>query len=215
MYELLLSGGTVRRLWAGETDLYRVHLLRLDAESRRSRFGGAVSDEFIRRYAEPSALSGAVIYGFFVDDALRGAAELRLLEAVGEAEAALSIERAWQRHGVGTALLEHVLLAARNRRITRLHMICLAENRRMQQLARKFDAELSFQSGSVVGELKAPRPTPMSIMRELVADSTDLVAAMLHVPSQLARRQLGYVTASRGGRMGGRYERRMLVDNWR
>src|SRR5882757_1608030 len=78
MYKPLISGGTARRLWAGETELYRQHLLRLDPESRRNRFGGAVSDEFIRRYAEPSALRGVVICGFFVDGVLRGAAELRL-----------------------------------------------------------------------------------------------------------------------------------------
>jgi hypothetical protein len=36
-----------------------------------------------------------------------------------------------------------------------LHMACLAENRRMQQLARKFDAELSFDFGSVVGEVES------------------------------------------------------------
>lgn len=160
MYKPLISGGTVRRLWAGETELYRQHLLRLDAESRRNRFGGAVSDEFIRRYAEPSALRGVVIRGFFVDGVLRGAAELRLLERVGEAEAALSIEKLWQSRGVGTALLERLLLAARNRRIKRLHMICLAENRRVRRLALKFDAELSFQYGSVVGEMKTSRPTP-------------------------------------------------------
>ena len=64
MDEPLISAGTVRRLWIGETELYRQHLLRLDAQSRRNRFGGAVSDEFIRRYSEPSALNGAVIYGF-------------------------------------------------------------------------------------------------------------------------------------------------------
>jgi hypothetical protein len=40
----------------------------------------------------------------------------------------------------------------------------------MQRLARKFDAQLNFQSGSVIGELKAPCPTPISVMRELVAD---------------------------------------------
>ena len=62
--------------------------------------------------------------------------------------------------GVGTALLERLLLAARNRRIKRLHMICLAENRRVRRLALKFDAELSFQYGSVVGEMKTSRPTP-------------------------------------------------------
>src|SRR5437868_14062498 len=63
MYEGLISGGAVRRLWFGETELYRQHLLRLDAESRRNRFGGAVSDEFIARYAAPFALNGAIMYG--------------------------------------------------------------------------------------------------------------------------------------------------------
>src|SRR5215467_13084443 len=100
MYESLITGGAVRKLWVGETELYRQHLLRLDAESRRNRFGGAVSDEFIE-HGEPSALGDAVIYGFFVDGIVRGAAELRLLERPGEAEAALSIERSWQSRGVG------------------------------------------------------------------------------------------------------------------
>ena len=215
MYESLITGGTVRKLWVGETELYRQHLLHLDAESRRNRFGGTVSDEFIRRYAEPSALSGVVVYAFFVDGVLSGAAELRLLEHAGEAEAVLSVERAWQSRGVGTALLERVLLAARNRQIKRLHMLCLAENRRMRELARKFDAELGFQSGSVVGEVKAPRSTPMSMMRELVADSTELATAMLDIPSQLAKR-LEYMNDPPGARGRDRqYERPMLVDNWR
>jgi GNAT superfamily N-acetyltransferase len=215
MYEPLISGGTVRKLWVGETELYRQHLLRLDAESRRNRFGGAVSDEFIRRYSGPFALSGAVIYGFFVDGVLRGAAELRLLARAGEAEAALSVERTWQSHGVGTALLERVLLAACNRKIEHLHMLCLAENRRMQQLARKFDAELSFQSGSVVGEMKAPRPTPISMMREIVDDGIDLATAMLDVPAQLAKR-LEHSNGSPEHRpRERRYERLMLVDYWR
>jgi GNAT superfamily N-acetyltransferase len=213
MYEPLVSGGTVRRLWIGEAELYRQHLLRLDAESRRNRFGGAVSDEFILRYAEYSALGDVIIYGFFVDGVLRGAAELRLLEHAGDGEAALSVERAWQSRGVGTALLERVLLAARNRQVERLHMLCLAENRRMQHLARKFGAELSFQSGSVVGEMKAPHPTPMSVMRELAADGTDLAAAMLDVPSQLAKR-LEYMNGP-PERRDRRYERLMSVDNWR
>jgi GNAT superfamily N-acetyltransferase len=215
MYEPLIPGGIVRRLWIGEAGVYGKHLLRLDAESRRNRFGGAVSDEFIGRYAQSSALSGAVIYGFLVDGMLRGAAELRLLEHAGDAEAALSVEKPWQSHGVGTALLERVLLAARNRQVERLHMLCLAENRRMQQLARKFDAALSFEAASVMGEMKAPEPTPMSVMRELVVDGTDLATAMLDVPSQLAERLENMNGAPERGRRDRRYERLMLVDNWR
>ncbi len=60
MHEPLIDGGTIRKLWIGEAELYREHLLRLDAESRRNRFGGAVSDEFIRKYSEPSTLTDAL-----------------------------------------------------------------------------------------------------------------------------------------------------------
>jgi hypothetical protein len=94
-------------------------------------------------------------------------------------------------------------------------MLCLAENRRMQQLARKFGAQLNFQSSNVIGELKAPCPTPISVMRELVADGTDLAAVIFDVPAQLAK-QLEHSNGSRERRpRERRYERLMLVDNWR
>jgi len=189
MHDPLLDGGVIRKLWISETDLYRDHLLRLDGESRRNRFGGGVSDEFIRGYVDLSVGLDAVIHGFFVDGSLRGAAELRALGTTlaGEAEAAFSIEKPWQSHGVGTALLERTLLAARNRGFRHLHMACLAENRRMQQLARKFDAELTFDFGSVVGEVQAAQPTPLSLMREMVADGHGFATAMLEVQSRLLR----------------------------
>ena len=64
-----------------------------------------------------------------------------------------AIEKKWQSHGVGSALLERTILAARNRGIKLLHMTCLANNRRMQKLARKFDADLTFDFGGVIGEV--------------------------------------------------------------
>ena len=66
-------------------------------------------------------------------------------------------------------------------------MACLADNKRMQQLARKFDAELSFDFGSVVGEVATPRPTPLSLMREMLADGHGFATAMLDVQSRLLR----------------------------
>ena len=100
---------------------------------------------------------------------------------------AVSIETPWQSHGVGSALLDRTLLAARNRGIKTLHMACLANNRRMQELARKFAAELSFDFGGVVGEVAAPRPTPLSVLREFVADSCGFATAVLDVQSELFR----------------------------
>jgi len=189
MHDRLPENGVIRKLWSADAESYREHLLRLDSVTRRNRFGGTVSDQFISDYARVSLGLDAVIHGFFVDRIVRGAAELRPLGAAfaNEAEAAFSIERPWQSHGVGTVLLSRTLLTARNRGFKLLHMACLADNRRMQQLALKFDAELTFDFGSVVGEVETAHPTPLSVMREFVADSTGFATAMLDVQSRLIR----------------------------
>ena len=187
MNEPLPEGGVIRKLWIGEADAYRDHLLRLDLDSRYRRFSGAVSDDYIQRYAGKARDIGAVIHGFFVDGKLRGLGELHPLGSLfaREAEAAFSVEQPWQSQGVGTVLLERTLLSARNRGIKSLHMHCLAENARMQQLARKFDADLSFDFGSVVGEVDPPRSTPLSLMREAYADFNGIAAAMFDVQQRL------------------------------
>ena len=187
MNELLPDGGTIRKLWPGETDAYRDHLLRLDHESRHRRFSGAVADEVIARHAATASGLGVVVYGFFVDGVMRGAAELRQSGSLfsHEAEAAFSIEQPWQSHGVGTELLERTLLTARNRGINSLRMDCLAENRRMQQLARKFDAEFSFDFGSVVGEVDPPRSTALSLLREVMADTHAIAGRVFEVQARL------------------------------
>lgn len=187
MHEPLADGGVIRKLWIGEAARYRDHLLRLNRDGRDGRFGGRVSDEFIENYATTTFGLGAVVHGFFADGVLRGAAELRPLGRAfaRQAEAALSIEANWQSHGVGAALLDRTLLAARNRGIRTLHMACLANNRRMQELARKFAAELTFDFGAVAGEVTAARPTPLSVLRELVADHCGFATAVLDVQSRL------------------------------
>ena len=184
-----LTDGVIRKMWIDRAGPYRDHLLRLDADSRRNRFGGAVSDEIIQNYTRLSLGLDAVMHGFFVDGILRGVAELRPLgkEFGQEAEAAFSIETPWQSHGVGSALLERTLLTARNRGIKLMHMACLANNQRMIELARKFEADLTFDFGSVVGEVEAPHPTPMSVLREFVADTHGFATAMLDVQTKMMR----------------------------
>ena len=189
MQEVLPEGGVIRKLWIGETEKYRDHVLRLDPDSRRNRFAGGVSDEFVRNYVDLTSGLDAVVHGFFIGHVMRGAAEVRPLgsEFPREAEAAISVEKAWQSHGVGSALLRRTLLAARNRGFRLLHMACLADNRRMQQLARKFDAELTFDFESVVGEVESSRPTPLSLMRELMSDSHSFATAMLDLQTRILR----------------------------
>jgi GNAT superfamily N-acetyltransferase len=189
MEQAIVDGGVIRKLWIGEASKYGEHLLRLDPDSRRNRFGGMVPDELIHIYVETALGVGTVTHGFLVDSILRGVAELKPFGAAfpTEAEVAFSIEKPWQSHGVGSVLLERTLLAARNRGIKLVHMACLADNARMQQLARKFDAELSFDFGSVVGEVAAPYATPLSLFREMVADSHGIATAVLDAQARLLK----------------------------
>ncbi len=53
MHDPLADGGMIRKLWIGEADQYRDHLLRLDTDSRHSRFGGAVVGRIHPRTTSP------------------------------------------------------------------------------------------------------------------------------------------------------------------
>src|ERR1700731_4964663 len=106
MQDILPDGGVIRKLWIGETDKCRDHLRRLDSASRHSRFGGGVSDDFIRNFVDLSLSLDAVVHGFFVYGVMRGAGGLRQLGVrfPRQAEAAISVEKPWQSHGEGPAL---------------------------------------------------------------------------------------------------------------
>lgn len=130
MSSVFINGGLLRRLYPSDLAPFAAHLIRLDPESRRDRFGTAVSDAFLERYAHRGFGPGDVAYGYFVGDVLRGAAELRQVEASllwrdGSAEAAFSVERPWRRGGVGHALMARIVRAAQNRRDRKLTMLCL------------------------------------------------------------------------------------------
>jgi GNAT superfamily N-acetyltransferase len=181
--------GTIRKLWIGEASALRDHLLRLDPESRRNRFGSPVNAHFIGRYAARSISPDSIVHGFFADGVLRAAAELRSYGKPfpSDAEAALSVEREWQNQGVGSVLLEHTILAAQNRGIRTIRLNCLIDNRAMQSIAKKYEAALRFRADEIVGELANPAPTPLSLVREFVADSHGMATTILDLQSRLLR----------------------------
>jgi GNAT superfamily N-acetyltransferase len=132
---------------------------------------------------------GSLVYGYIVDGKVRGAAELRRLgDTWGEeAEAAFSVERVYQDQGVGSDLMGRVVRAARNRRIRRLYMSCLAENARMQVIAKKHEAVLRFEYGEVIGEILPDQPNYFSMMAEAAEDRVGFMIAVLELQSRLVR----------------------------
>jgi GNAT superfamily N-acetyltransferase len=189
MRAMAQGAGSMRKLWPTEAGRFRDHLLRLDKQSRRLRFAHSVSDIFIEDYASRMAEFGSIVYGYVLDGRVRAAAELRKLgDAWGEeAEAAFSVEPPFQDQGIGTQLMGRIVRAARNRGLRRLYMSCLAENSRMQSIARKHDAELRFEFGEVIGEILPETPNYFSILAEAAEDRVGFMIAVLELQSRLVR----------------------------
>jgi GNAT superfamily N-acetyltransferase len=180
----------VRRLYRPDLPLFRDHLVRLDRETRRDRFGLQVSDEYLENYAELCFAPGALTYGYFDDGVIRGAGELRMFSSKDrpghrDGEAAFSVELPWRRSGIGTQLMSYIVLAARNRSIATLTIVCLRHNQAMLRLAKKFEAELKFEMSDVTGHLVARTPTAFSLWHEFVDNAFDLSASLLEFQGRL------------------------------
>jgi RimJ/RimL family protein N-acetyltransferase len=164
--------GTIRKLLPSEMEKFRDHLLRLDKASRRMRFAHAVSDGFIADYASRMTANGAIVYAYLDGDNVCAVAELRKIgDTWGhQAEAAFSVETAYQEKGIATELLGRVIRSARNRGVSHLIMSCLADNAKMQAVARHHDADLSFEAGEVIADIVPLNASPFSVFSEAVED---------------------------------------------
>lgn len=182
-------GGNIRKLWPTETPKFRDHLLRLDIASRRMRFTHAVSDSFIADYATHMGDAGSIVHAYLDNNEVRAAAELKKLgDTWGmEAEAAFSVEAAYQDKGIGSELMGRVIRSARNRGIRHLYMSCLAENAKMQAIARKHEADLKFEYGEVVGEIVPSDANYFSLMAEAVEDRVGYMMAVLDLQARVIK----------------------------
>ncbi len=178
----------IRRLWKSDQPKLVDHFQRLDEETRRLRFGGTVSEGFVREYAEQILSNDSVTFGSFPDNELRGVAELRgLLDSwPRSAEVALLVEPEWQDVGIGEALLNRLVAAAQNRGIKTLHMLCLRENMSMRNLAIKHNANLEVDIGNVQATIVPPWPTPLSMFEELLGDTRNYLHTFFHQPRKVS-----------------------------
>ncbi len=179
--------GTIRKLFVTDLLLFRDHLLRLDAETRRNRFIGAVNDAYLVQYAQHCFAGKGIVFGHIDGGLVRGAAELQPFDASGrvEAEAAFSVEPAYRRAGIGGALFERLIVAARNRGVRRLTMNCLAHNTAMRALARKYRAELTVDGWETVGNIAANGPTPFTLIGEAMDDARGFATAAIDLQRRI------------------------------
>lgn len=161
-------GLRIRRLDGADKELRRAHLQRLGSEARRARFRGlAGADD----PPEPALAVGALVEGL-----VRGVAELYPLgPSSRSAEAALSVEPAFQGRGLGTALLDRLVVLARNRGLAAVELWCAEDNGRLLALLRHLDARLAYQDGDVRARLELLPASPATLALERLEQWEGLV----------------------------------------
>ena len=161
----------VRELHAGHRAEILEHLLKLDEEDRRLRFGTQTPNEVIEHYVAGLNFSEDAVFGVFdADLQLIGMAHLAYLPAVkGQARAAefgVSVLPEGRGQGLGTALLERSAVHSRNSNIQSLYVHCLANNKPMMHLAQKAGMKVEYAYGDADAYLKLPPANPGTIVQE-------------------------------------------------
>ena len=161
----------VRELHSGHRAEILRHLLLLNEEDRRLRFGTQTPDEVIHHYVEGLDFKRDTLFGSF--DAqlnLIGMAHLAYLpKAKGQplaAEFGVSVLPDGRGKGIGTALLARASVHSRNTRIETLFVHCLANNRAMMHLAQKAGMRVEYAYGDADAYLKLPPANPGTIVEE-------------------------------------------------
>jgi GNAT superfamily N-acetyltransferase len=183
------ASGTIRRVLRTETHLIAEHLLRLEGDARRRRFGHDVSDPFIHGYALQAADVGNLTFAFFDAGEIRAIAELRQSDsAFGHtAEIAFSVERPYANLGIGTKLMGRAIRAARNRGLRHLLLVCLRDNVKMQAIARHYGADLHIEDGSIVADITPKRADYTSFAGEYLDDRLVFMQSALDWQQRIAR----------------------------
>ena len=161
----------VRELHAGHRQEILQHLLQLNEEDRRLRFGTQTPDEVIHHYVQHLNFNKDVIFGVFdLNLRLIGMAHLAYLpEHNNQARAAefgVSVLPEGRGQGLGTALLQRSSVHSRNTRIETLYVHCLASNKAMMHLAQKAGMTVEFAYGDADACLKLPPASTATIVEE-------------------------------------------------
>lgn len=148
-------------------DKYKLvnHLLGLRGEDRRLRFGGMVSDDFIKDYVLKSFNEDSCWFGVdHIDGHLVAACHVAIVN--GEAELGCSVDEQFRGEGFAQKMFNRAITWLRVRGITNVFMHCLSENGAMKHIARKNDMILVSEYGETDAKVKVEPATPLTYVEE-------------------------------------------------
>jgi len=165
---------TVQRIGSSAFEAFYAHLAALAADDLRLRFGTPLGTPAIRAYVERIDFERDAVFAVY-DERLSiiGAAHVGFFEDA--AELGVSVSPGHRGRGIGFALVVRASEHARNRRMMRLYMHCLAENAVMMAIARRAGMSIVISAGEADAHLALPPASPASVTREFFADQLALI----------------------------------------
>ena len=159
----------VRTLDAGHREQVAAHLLALDDNDRRRRFGYLASDERIRHYVAQMNFERDEVFGTF-DRSLTLVAlgHLALDASGGSGEFGVSVHPRARGRRLGSQFFAHAVTHARNRQVNTLYIHLARDNAAMLAIVQRAGAALSFEGSDAVAELALPADTLGSQLHELL-----------------------------------------------
>lgn len=163
----------VLELHAGYKDKILLHLLELNDDDRRLRFGTQTSNKVIERYVDRIDFNNAAVFASFDSNLnLIGMAHLaylpRVIGRVSAAELGVSVLSEARGRGVGAALFQRSAVHSRNTKIDSLFVHCLANNKAMMNLAQKAGMRVEYADGDADAYLKLSPATSGTIVDEAI-----------------------------------------------
>lgn len=169
----IMTALPVQHLRGNARETYLAHLLALEGDDVRLRFGSSLSSVAIEAYVARIDFEVDTIFGVYGEAlSLVGAAHVAFADDL--AELGVSVASQARRRGIGEALVTRAAEHVRNRRVPRLYMHCLAENAAMIRIARRAGMDVVVAAGDADAHVTLEPATPLSVTSEMLADRVAL-----------------------------------------
>ena len=143
-----------RQLGQADREQIESHLLRLDCSDRFRRFCGVVTDDSIASLLSNLDWPRSLLVGCFVDDVLRGVIHMcDWPDGNREAELAISVDKAFRRSGMATALMQSAMRLSVESGLKAVSMIAQPENTPIKGLAVKLGFSMTDTNNQTFARL--------------------------------------------------------------
>lgn len=157
-----------RKLTREDTSRLVEHLLKLQGEDRRLRFGMVVTDNYIENYVFSSFDTESKWFG--CEDGGEIVSACHVAVTNGQAELGCSVDKDYRNHKLAQAMFDRAITWLRTKGITDVFMHCLTENGAMKHIARKNYMTVVSDGGESDANVQVAPATPFTPMVDAYVD---------------------------------------------